>query len=192
MEYMAKASQIISYEEIVLVWEKIPQTMQTRTPKLVYRARTNGPNLDNTYFIKVKPFESDLKSSLLIARTKQDETYGLFLDDMIRLHMEGYAGQFQNFLFSSVRGVFLFYKPTSVNPRDFKSDDQLFEIGPSRSVARDNPAKILLCPLFSLQYKNKTNSDSILNSTKSSSETSQIETKQMGIELSLTVQGNQR
>jgi len=50
MEYMAKASQIISYEEIVLVWEKIPQTMQTRTPKLVYRARTKGPNLDNTYF----------------------------------------------------------------------------------------------------------------------------------------------
>ena len=61
--------------------------MQTRTPKLLYRARTNGPNLESTYFIKVKPFESDLKSSLLIARTKQDETYGLFLDDMIRLHM---------------------------------------------------------------------------------------------------------
>jgi hypothetical protein len=40
----------------------------------------------------VKPFETDIKSSLLIVKTKDDETYGLFFDDIIRLEMKGYAG----------------------------------------------------------------------------------------------------
>lgn len=77
--------------------------------------------------------------------------------------MRGYAGQFENFLFSSIRGSFHFYKPTSVNPRDFKSDDRLFEVGPSRSALRDNPASVALCPVISLQkkvYKSSITTDS--------------------------------
>lgn len=87
-----------------------------------------------TYFERVKPFESETKSCIVFLKSANDDdqAYGLFFDDIIRLHMKGYQGQFENFLFTSGRSHFHIYKPTSVNPSDFKSAERLFEIGPSK------------------------------------------------------------
>jgi hypothetical protein len=130
-------SLILAFEEIGLVWERLPQTVQTRTPKLLYRASQDGLNLSKTYFTKVKPYETESKSCLLFIKTTDDERYGLFFDDIVRMFMKNYSGQFENFLFSSIRGHFHVYKPTSVNPKDFKSDERLFEVGPSRQAWKE-------------------------------------------------------
>lgn len=150
---MTDISVILAHEEIGMVWEKLPAYIQTRTPKLIYRASEEGFDLASTYFEKVKPFEKDKsKACLLFIRTTEDENFGLYLDDILRLCMRGYAGQFENFLFSSVRAAFHVYKPTSINPKDFKSQERLFEVGPSKALALKE-SKSALCPTICLIRK---------------------------------------
>jgi hypothetical protein len=55
----------------------------------------------------------------------------------MRLKLKDYRGEFENFLFSSIRASFNIYKPTSYNPKDFKNEDRFFDIGPC-SLTRSN------------------------------------------------------
>ena len=77
-----------------------------------------------SYLEKIKPFESENRSCILLVQTEDQETYGLFLDDLVRAKMKEYGGQFENFLFSSIRSNFHVYRPTSINPKDFKKEDK--------------------------------------------------------------------
>lgn len=135
------------------MWEKLPHTMRTRQPKLLYRASIDGYNMLNTYFERMKQYESDSKSSLVFIQTTDDETFGVFFDDVIRLKMKEYSGQFENFLFSSIVNQFRVFQPTSVNPADFKSTDRFFEIGPSRQAIKENHSNIELCPYIYIQKR---------------------------------------
>jgi hypothetical protein len=74
---------------------------------------------------------------LIFILTKDDEAFGLYLDDIMRLKLKDYRGEFENFLFSSIRASFNTYKPTSYNPKDFKNEDKFFDIGPC-SLTRSN------------------------------------------------------
>ena len=86
---------------------------------------------------------------MIFLETTQDERFGIYLDDVLRMNMRGYAGQFENFMFSSVRGWGLhLYKPTSINPKEFKSEEELFKIGPPKSSKNDNSSSI--CPTIRL------------------------------------------
>lgn len=146
---MTGISVVLAEEEIGMVWEKLPSYVQTRTPKLIYRASHSGFDLGTTYFEKIKPFANDKsRTCMLFIRTQNEENYGLYLDDLLRLSMREYAGQFENFLFSSVHSSFHVYKPTSINPKDFKSQDKLFEVGPSRAIAQKDSSA--LCPIISI------------------------------------------
>ena len=92
-EYMTDISAILAQDEICLVWEKLPAPIQTRTPKLIYRASEHGFDLSTSYFEKVRPFENDQsKTCMLFIKTKDDENFGLYLDDILRKCMRGYAG----------------------------------------------------------------------------------------------------
>ena len=70
--------------------------------------------------------------------------------------MKDYAWQFENFLFSSIRSTFHVYKPTSINPKDFKKDDKSFEVGPvmtTRPNAKDLAPAQPMCPKIFLHHK---------------------------------------
>jgi hypothetical protein len=47
----------MSYEEMCLFWERLPEAQQVKPPILFYRASTDGFNLVPTYFEKIKAFE---------------------------------------------------------------------------------------------------------------------------------------
>lgn len=70
--------------------------------------------------------------------------------------MKDYAGQFENFLFSSIRSTFHVYKPTSINPKDFKKEDKNFEVGPAtntRPNIKDLAPALPMCPKIILDRK---------------------------------------
>ncbi len=74
--------------------------------------------------------------------------------------MKEYAGQFESFLFSSIRSSFHVYKPTSINPKDFKKDDKNFEVGPAQSTrpnSRDLAPAQPMCPKIIIDHKKAAN-----------------------------------
>ncbi len=82
----------------------------------------------------------------------------MYLDDLLRPRMKDYSGQFENFLFSSIRSTFHVYKPTSINPRDFKNEEKPFEIGPvanTRPNSKDLAPAVAMCPKIAIKRKNK-------------------------------------
>jgi hypothetical protein len=86
------------------------------------------------------------------------ETYGMYLDDLLRPRMKDYSGQFECFLFSSIRSTFNVYKPTSINPRDFKNEEKFFEVTPvanTRPNSKDLAPAVAMCPKIVLKQKNK-------------------------------------
>jgi hypothetical protein len=97
----------------------------------------------------------------MLVQTEDQETYGLFLDDLVRTKIKDYAGQFENFLFSSIRSTFHVYKPTSINPKDFKKEDKNFEVGPA-SITRPNTKDLApalpMCPKIILDRKKPSSS----------------------------------
>ena len=149
-------STCCTYDEMCQMWEKLPGPLQNRTPKLIYRASEDGFNLSVSYLDKIKPFESENRSCILLVQTEDQETYGLFLDDLVRIKVKDYAGQFENFLFSSIRSTFHVYKPTSINPKDFKKEDKNFEVGPApntRPNIKDLAPALPMCPKIFLERK---------------------------------------
>jgi hypothetical protein len=86
------------------------------------------------------------------------EIYGMYLDDLLKPRMKDYSGQFECFLFSSIRGTFNVYKPTSINPLGFKNEDKPFEVAPvekTRPNNKDLAPAFAMCPKIVLKKKNK-------------------------------------
>jgi hypothetical protein len=84
-EYMTDISMILAHEEIGMVWERLPSYVQTRTPRLIYRASEVGFDLSSTYFEKIRPFANDhTRTCMMFIRTKEDENFGLYLDDILK------------------------------------------------------------------------------------------------------------
>ena len=82
----------------------------------------------------------------------------MYLDDLLKPRMKDYAGQFECFLFSLIKGTLNTYKPTSINPRDFKNEDKPFEISPvanTRPNSKDLAPAHAMCPKIALKKKNK-------------------------------------
>ena len=53
-DFATEISKCLTYDEICLLWEKLPEVIQTRSPELTYRASEDGYNLHTTYFERLK------------------------------------------------------------------------------------------------------------------------------------------
>ena len=151
-------STCMRYNELCKLWEKLPEAQQLKPPILFYRASSDGTNLASTYFEKIKAFEAENRSCIMLIQTQDQEIYGMFLDDLLKPRMKDYSGQFECFLFSMIRSTFHVYKPTSINPKDFKNEEKPFEISAvssTRPNSKDLAPAIAMCPHIILKKKEK-------------------------------------
>ena len=126
----------------------------------MYRASSDGFNLCNTYFDKIKAFESENRGCIMLIQTQDQENYGMYLDDLLKPRMKDYSGKFECFLFSMIRATFHVYKPTSINPYDFKNEEKPFEVGPvanTKPSSKDLAPAVSMCPRIVLKKKSKAN-----------------------------------
>jgi hypothetical protein len=65
-EIKADMSTCMSYDELCRLWEKLPEAQQLKPPILFYRASADGFNLSTTYFEKIKAFESENRSCIML------------------------------------------------------------------------------------------------------------------------------
>lgn len=59
-------STCMSYEEMCLLWERLPEAQQIKPPILFHRASNDGFNLAHTYLEKIKAFEMENRSCIVL------------------------------------------------------------------------------------------------------------------------------
>ncbi|TNV70582.1 hypothetical protein FGO68_gene8104 [Halteria grandinella] len=120
-------STIVSYEQFSKIWMMLPEHVRIRNAELIYSAHTEGFNLQSLYNI-CSEYKYDYKFSLLLIQTKKNQIFGAFIDDVIRLHIRGYLGSQDCFVFTVQPNVRVFYE-TGQNMRYLLGEMTYFQIG---------------------------------------------------------------
>lgn len=92
-------STIVSYEQFSKIWMMLPEHVRIRNAELIYSAHTEGFNIQTLYNI-CGEYKNDYKFTLLLVQTKKDQIFGAFIDDVIRMHIRGYLGSADCFVFT--------------------------------------------------------------------------------------------
>lgn len=120
-------STIVSYEQFSRIWMMLPEHVRIRNPELLYQAHTEGFNLQSLYRI-CSEYKNEYKFTILLIQTKKDQIFGAFVDDVFRLHLRGYLGSCDSFVFTIQPNVRVFYE-TGKNMRYFLGEMNYFSIG---------------------------------------------------------------
>jgi len=73
-------------------------------------------------------YKDEYKFTILLVQTKKDQVFGAFVDDVFRLHIKGYLGTNESFVFS-VSPELKVYRDKNANLRYFLGEMNYFQIG---------------------------------------------------------------
>ena len=130
LEFVPKGyekSTILNFEQFSRVWSMLPDYVKIRNPNLIYSTHTDGFNLMNLYNVSSE-YRNEYKFSLLFIQTKTNKVFGAFIDDVIRLHIKGYIGSNECFVFTVKPEINVFYE-VGANQRYLLGEMNYFQFG---------------------------------------------------------------
>jgi hypothetical protein len=119
-----QTSKIVTYEQFARIWSFLPEQYRIRNPELTYRASNDGFNLQNLYNICVD-YKYDYRFCLLLIQTRKDQILGAFIDDVFRVHIRGFLGSMDSFVFS-VQPHLKVFRDAGVNTKYFLGEMSYF------------------------------------------------------------------
>lgn len=105
----------------------LPEHVKIRSPELLYQAISDGFNIQNLYRV-CSEYKREYKFSIMFIQTKNDKIFGCFIDDVFRLHLKGYLGSNECFVFSVKPEVHCF-RDTNMNSRWLLGEMNYFQVG---------------------------------------------------------------
>lgn len=105
----------------------LPEYVRIRNFQMLYQSSHDGYNIQNLYRV-CSEYKNDYKFSILLIQTKKNQVFGAFIDDVFRLHLKGYIGSNESFVFS-IRPQIKVFRDRNANQKYLLGEMNYFQIG---------------------------------------------------------------
>ena len=80
-------SEIITFDQLVILWMFLPEVIRIRIPEILFKASDHGFNIRNLYR-KCEEFEDGYEHVILLIETTDKAIFGAYIDVMPKVNVK--------------------------------------------------------------------------------------------------------